>query len=82
MLTKACTPNVVGKMYENTFHNPGMAVVGHEVPVRKRHIGDMNRNSTNTDSLFVMRVEKVMLKYTQSVNGGRSNMIVLTFNFE
>ena len=66
-LMKAWQPNVDGKRYEKYFQNAGKAAVGQEVPVRKRQIGDMNRNSTKTVSLRVTTVLQVMLKKTQSV---------------
>ena len=66
-LMKPCTPNVEGNMYENTFQNFGNATVGQEQPVRNRHIGEIARNSRNTDSLLVIRVLQLMAKNTQSV---------------
>ncbi len=66
-LMNAWHPKVDGKIYENILQNAGKAVSGHEVPVRNRQIGDMNRNSTNTVSLLVTIVLQVMLKNTQSV---------------
>lgn len=63
----AWQPNVVGKMYENHFQNSGNASVGHEKPVRKRHTGDITRNSRNTDSLLVMSELHAIENITQSV---------------
>ena len=75
-MMNAWQPNVVGKMYENHFQNSGNASVGHEKPVRKRHTGDITRNSRNTDSLLVMSELHAIENITQSVTkNSRSNRI-------
>lgn len=66
MFMNAFTANVDGNSHENAFQNPGKLLSGHENPVRKRHIGDMKRKSTNTVSLWRMNELNVMLKTTQA----------------
>ena len=65
-LMKACAAKVDGEIEENSLQKAGKAVSGHENPVRNRHTGDMNRNSTNTVSRRVMRLLKVRLNVTQA----------------
>lgn len=48
------------------------------IPEIKFCFGLLNIIQKDRDDL----IDTSLLKYTQSVNGGRSNMIVLTFNFE
>lgn len=67
MFMKARTAKVEGKIYENPFQNPGKLLSGQEKPVRKRHIGDMKRNSTNTVSLCRTNELKVKLNTTHAL---------------
>ena len=51
-------------MKENISQNPGKLLSGHENPVRKRQIGDMNRNIMKTVSLCLTRWLNVRLNIT------------------
>ena len=66
-LMKALQPKVDGKMYPTHCQNWGIADSGQEKPVRNMHIGDTDKNSTNTVSRRQMRLDHVKVKKIQSM---------------
>ena len=73
-LMKAWQPKVDGNRYENSFQNPGKAVVGQLKPVRNTHTGDINRNSRKADSRRVTKVVQVIEKKMHTVTNKASRM--------